>query len=446
MLDAVVIGGGVAGLCAARTLLRAGRTVQVLEARGRVGGRTAGEHLLGIPVDVGGQWAGPRQHRLLALLAELGLETYPQHTDGERLLELDGHMRRYRGTIPKLPLFALLELGWLQARINRLSAQIDPVAPWRHPQAAALDAQTAASWIHGRLRSRSARGVMDVVARAIFSAEAQEFSALSMLSYFRHGSSFDEMAETVDGAQSLKVKGGMFQLAQRLAAALPPGVVQLEAAVSAVEQDERGVRVHHRKGVTEARRVVLAAAPTLLGRIAYSPTLPALREQLHQRLPMGNTIKVLVAYPSAFWRAQGLSGEIASAQGPFSPVMDAGVPGRSEGLLVGFLAGAQAREVQQMDAAQRRQTVVDCLVRYLGPAAAQPLAYVEKDWSSDPWSLGAYASLFPPGTLTAYGPWLREPCGRLHWAGTETAQIATGYIEGAIESGERAAAELAALL
>ena len=236
----------------------------------------------------------------------------------------------------------------------------------------------------------------------------------------------------------------MFQLAQRLAAELPPGTLQLNAAVSTIEQDEHGVRVHHAAGVTQAARAILTTPPALLGRIRYSPTLPALRQQLHQRLPMGNTIKVLVAYPSAFWRTQGLSGEVASAQGPFSPVMDAGVPGRSEGLLVGFLAGAQAREVQQMDAAQRRQVVVDCLVRYFGPQAAQPLAYVEKDWSREPWSLGAYGALFPPGALTAYGPLLREPCGRLHWAGTETARIAMGYIEGALESGERVAAEILA--
>jgi monoamine oxidase len=443
-IDAVVIGGGMAGLSAARTLAQAGKTVRVLEARERVGGRTQGDSLAGVPVDLGGQWAGPTQHHLLKLLEELGLETYPQHTEGERLLEMGREMRRYRGTIPRLHAGALMELGLALRKINKLAGEIDPAAPWAHADAAKLDRQTAESWLRRHLLTASARGIMDVASRAIFAAETHEYSALHFLTYTRQGGSFDELAETIDGAQAIKIKGGMFQVAQRMAAQLGADAVTLLAPVQCIEQTTDGVRVHHAGGSLEAARAIIALSPALCGRIDYSPALPGLRQQLHQRVPMGTTIKMLIAYEKPFWREQGLSGDVVSPQGPLSPLMDACVPGHEAGLLVGFFAGAQARPLLALTREQRREVAVQCLTRYFGDAAASPIGYVDQDWNSEPWSQGGYGGLFPPGTWTEYGAVLRAPCGRIHWAGTETARVWMGYIDGAIESGQRAAAEVLA--
>jgi monoamine oxidase len=129
--DVAVVGAGLAGLVAARELTAAGREVVVLEARDRVGGRVLNEAIGdGKVVELGGQWVGPTQDRVLALIEELGLETFPTHTEGENVFERGGKVKRYRGTIPRLNPLALAETARLFARINRLAGRVDPAAPW----------------------------------------------------------------------------------------------------------------------------------------------------------------------------------------------------------------------------------------------------------------------------------------------------------------------------
>ena len=178
----------------------------------------------------------------------------------------------------------------------------------------------------------------------------------------------------------------------------------------------------------------------------HRPLLPALRDQLTQRTPAGSVIKVYAVYPTPFWREEGLNGQVASDRGPVKVVFDNSPPGYPRGILLCFLEGPAAREWSGRDAAERRQAVVDCLVGYFGPRAAEPVEYLERDWSTEEFTRGCYGAHFTPGTWTGFGSALREPVGRVHWAGTECSPVWNGYMEGAVRSGEATATEVHSLL
>lgn len=445
-LDTIVIGAGLAGLTAARRLRDAGKRVVVLEARDRVGGRTQTVELAGDPVDLGGQWIGPTQDHVRALANELGVRSFPQHFRGTKVLELAGERRTYRGLLPKIGLGPLLELGLTIERVEWMARSVPLAAPASARKAAAWDQMTLADWLDRHVRSRGARKVFEIATHAIFASEPRDLSLLFFLFYTRSGRSFTRLAEIRGGAQQERLIGGAQQLSEGLRARVGAQHVLLDSPVTAIVQDAAQVEVRTpRRGFT-ARNAILAVPPALAEHVAFAPALPPARAELHRRMPMGSVVKCVVAYERAFWREQGHSGEAVSDGEPIRAVFDdCSHDGRHPALLC-FVLGDVARRFGPLPEAERRAAIVDHLVRLFGEPAARPLAYVDKDWISDPWSSGCYVGVMGPGLMTRIGDALREPVGRLHFAGTETAVRWCGYLDGAIESGERAAAEVLARL
>lgn len=440
-LDCLIVGAGLAGLKAALELQAAGRKVLLLEARDRVGGRSMPGTIAGQTVDFGGQWVGPSQKLLLAEAAEHGVQTIPQYTQGSSLVSLNGRLRSSRSDVPKMPIWSLLALAGMDRRWKKDAAQLPPGAPWEAAQAEGWDSQTLESWILRHVRTSTARDFARVVARAVFCAEPRQLSYLYFLEYLRQGGGLETLIGTRGGAQQDKFRGGAWQIPERMAQRLGEAL-RLNCPVQAVEQEAEAVRVHTPQGAFEAKRLIIAIPPTLAGRIRYNAPLPADRDGLMQRMPMGSVIKIHVAYPKPFWRARGLNGAVAANDRPFNVVFDQSPDSAEIGILVGFIDGANAVRLSPLSPQERRRIVTADLVHYFGPEAAEPLDYAEQDWTQEEWSRGCYVGLMSPGVLSTYGPALRAPCGRIHWAGTETATQWMGYLDGALQSGLRAAAEV----
>lgn len=446
-VDVVVVGAGLAGLTAARALTAAGRRVRVLEARDRVAGRNLGEHLAnGVPVEMGGQWIGPTQTEVLALVDQLGLETFPTYDDGDGLTLYRGTVTRYSDATFGLTEAAAVEVGRLQQELEALADGISLSSPWTSPDAADLDRQTLDEWLRTHSDNPEALAFWNAVVPALFSAQPAEMSLLHFLFYIKSGGMIDMLVATTAGAQEMRVVGGTHQISERMAVELGPDVVRLNSPVHTIRHDGDQVTVVFDGGTLTAARVIVAIPPTLAGRLRYQPALPASRDGLTQQIPMGSVIKVQVAYPTPFWREAGLNGFAFNLDDELGVTLDNSPADDQCGVLVGFFEGAHARTAAAWTPEQRRDATIATLVKLYGPAAAEPTDYLERDWTAEEYTRGCYGGRLGAGVWTHYGAALSAPIGRLHWAGAETSDVWNGYMDGAVRSGHRAAAEVLACL
>jgi monoamine oxidase len=443
-VEAVVIGAGYAGLTAALRLHQAGVEIAVVEARDRVGGRACTEVAAdGILVDHGGQWIGPTQARLRGLADEMGVETFKVYSEGKNIEFREGGVGYYTGPLSSSDPIAAADVIEAILKIEMMSLGVPLEAPWEAEKAVEWDSQTFQTWIDHNARSPRVAEAMTLFVQAVLCAEPRDISLLHVLFYVHSAGGVYSLVGVSGNAQDSRFRGGAQETANRVAAVLGDRVI-LGAPVRRLDHGQSGVRVTHDGGDLRAERAVVALPPTLAGRLRYQPALPGYRDQLTQRVPMATTIKVHCIYNEPFWRADGLSGQVTSSGGMVQFTFDNSPETGSPGVLVAFIEADQGRVWGRATAADRRAAVLSCLARYFGPRAAEPLQYLERAWHDEEYTRGCYGGLMPPGAWTSYGRALRESIGPIHWAGTETATVWSGYMDGAVSSGERAAAEVLA--
>jgi monoamine oxidase len=486
-----VVGAGYAGLTAAYRLQQKKQLVTLLEAGSHVGGRVWTEYLSdGTPFDIGGAWVGNKkvQPDIRRLMDELNVRPYGQFTGGAHgktvFVDAEHKISHYEPlnkdnpleTVPKMGIWAQLDLGATVFALNAMSEAVHLDSPWDDidlpctPSAGPkttreADAMTVETWLKLNMSTAEARTLLTNAITGILGVSPGAASLLHLLFMLRSfDSSFLNPIGSGPGeAEEFRVRGGAQEMAKKMAAKLGDAV-HLNSPVRQITQDARGVTVSSETVSVVARRVIVATGTAMANFIRFDPILPIPRAQLQQRMPQGECWKIWLCYDKAFWRSKGLNGESVSiADGDLIVnARDAGLEaGKDEpGLMNAFLAGDGAREFDRISRADRKKRVLKELVHRFGkeagrlstrvtfpavpPQNPKPDSYFEWNWAMDEFTRGDFAAVPGPGVYTTLGtgPAIRDRFGFVHWAGVDTATYPYATFSGAVQSGERAAKEV----
>lgn len=446
-VDVAIIGAGLTGLNAARSLQAAGKSVHVIEADDRPGGRVWTVKLGdGTPVNWGATFVGPQQTEILALARELGVGTYPTWNRGRNVQFFNGNRKTYTGTVPQVDVWSLLEVSRAMTRLNGLAGAMDPAAPWTHPEADYLDRMTAYDWIRRNARRGSAQQLLDLAVPALFSVESWEVSALHLVFYVRSAGTIQNLLNVNAGAQESQFDGGSMRICEQLAEQLGAGAVTYGSPARRVVTDGDRTTVHADGVEVSAKRVVVAVPPPMIPRISFEPLLSPTKDQLCQHSPMGSVGKAVAVYDTPWWRDAGLTGQVTSDTGPVKITFDISPGSGSPGVMMGFIDAQDARDFSMMTLDERRAAVLEQFAVWFGEQARSPRQYLDVNWDVQEFHRGCPVAVPQTGVITAYKDALRRPEGALHFACTETATVWSGYMDGAVRAGKAVAAEVAAAL
>jgi monoamine oxidase len=395
---------------------------------------------------------GPTQDRIKHLAKQVGIGTFPAYDVGDNVYFHDGARSTYSdkgptGTAPP-DLEILGDIATVVSKIDTMAREVPVGSPWKAPKAAEWDAQTFGAFVRANSDSnpRFLR-LVDVVTRAAVGADAAQISLLWTANFIaasgdsKHPGTFERNFNTRNGAQQSRFHGGSQRVAKRVAHGLG-GRVVLGSPVRRIVQKQHGVRVESDRVVVHAKRAIVAVPLPLIAKIEYHPGLPVDRVKLTAGFPQGSLTKVTAVYDRPFWRDKGLNGTAISLDGPLAVTFDDSPKDGSRGIVFAFVGGGAAAPFNAHPKGERRSIALNALANYFGPKAKSPTDYFETNWRKEKWSRGCPLAYTVPKTLTKYGPALRRPVGRIHWAGTETSNYWSGYMDGAVRSGERAAREV----
>ena len=454
-VDVAIVGGGLSGVATAKEIAKAGKSFAVLEARDRLGGRILNHEMSKHNVqELGAEFVGPTQDKVLALAKELNLTTYATYTKGQNVFYRNNTAHKWlasdsTGGVPPIGPAALKDLAAAMTLLDGWAAELNVAKPWEHAQAQSWDSMTLQTFADEHLTTADVTFCLKTAITSVFSTEMSELSLLYAISYIASAGNetmpgtLGRLIGTHGGAQDSRINGGTQLLVTELAKSLGLGNFHLKAPVRKITRRSDGTYLVEADGyAVTAGKVVVAMSPPLASRIIYNPPLSAGRDQLTQRMAMGAIGKAIAIYPKPWWRDIGLNAQAVSDKGVIHSTFDNTPPSRDYGAIMGFIEADDMRKLDGLSEREVKKLVGETLVDIFGPEAGNYTSIVLQRWDFEEFSRGGPVANAGPGLLTQYGPYLSKPFEGIHFAGTETADFWKGYMDGAIRSAERVAKEV----
>ncbi|MDE5414506.1 flavin monoamine oxidase family protein [Alkalihalobacterium chitinilyticum] len=437
-VNVVIIGAGLSGLTAAFELKKQDISFTILEARDRAGGRIYSLKEDHFGLDLGAQWISTHHEKMKRLIAEYDLETISTSQKGKTIYEQRGRVKEVNGFLPPVSRLALMDLFKVKRKINHMIKQLPDEAPWNSELGQSLDQITMQDFVNASMFTDEGKIHFTLLAEEELSTKMYNVSALDVFWFLKSAGSVNKLLS----AEQYWIREGASSLVESMAERLED-YIEYNRPVEEVKYDSYNEAVvSSGEKQWKAKKVIITVPPNITGNIKFDPELPKARTALQKESDFPFVMKMVVVYDKPFWREAGLNGSLFSDQGPISLTMDSSPKDQRFGVLTILIGGENAQIYSKMGQEYRRNETIKTLVRFFGEKAGTPIQVYEKDWSEDKWTRGGYGSHFPPGTLTKYGNALTEPVGPIHWAGSETATKWRLYMEGAVQSGQRAAEEV----
>lgn len=440
MTQVIIIGAGFSGIAAAKKLHETNIPFLVLEARERLGGRVYTKQISeDLYLDLGGQWIGPSQDRMYALCEEFGLDYFETYDQGYNILDFQEQVKKFKGLIPSLDIFSLINLDFVLKKLERMAKTIPQDSPWLHPKAVEFDRVSLAAFVASHCKTKPCQKVVSLALETVFAAELNEVSLLHALFYFKSGRDLNTLINIKNGAQLHRIVGGMQTLVEKMA---QPFLEQIKFnhPVSSIRKEDGVFTVQGEGFSYKAKKIIMAVPPVLAGKINFYPMLSAAKRQVLDRIAMGQVGKCFMVYQKPFWREAGFSGQaFADEYSPFQSMFDASPKEADFGIILAFTIGNRAKLYFEKDKEKRQAIMLEKLTKYFGSRAETPLFYEDFSMSDETWSRGCYAGIYPTGAWTGFQDAYSKTENDIYWAGTEASKVWFGYIEGAVRAGETAA-------